>query len=121
MLEAPYIPRTLQVHQVKKDWSETQATSIRRFSNTNWNNSYLGFGTDASPYSQDSVTIFTGRPSGYVQFDVTEAVSNWYNGEPNYGLLIWATNEEVEGRDFRFYSKEVSDSSKRPILHALCD
>ena len=119
--QAPYIPRTLQVHQVKKDWSETQATSIRRFSNTNWSNSYLGIGTDASPYSLDSVTIFTGQPSGYVQFHVTEAVNNWHNGEPNYGLLIWATNEEAEGRDFRFYSREVSDSSKHPFMHVLCD
>ncbi len=38
--------------------------------------------------------MFTGRPAGYVEFDITEAMRNWKSGQPNYGLLVWATNEE---------------------------
>ena len=55
----------------------------------------------------DIVTTFTGRPSGYIQFDITEAAHNWKAGEPNYGVVLLAVNEDVHGResrDTRFYS-----------------
>lgn len=117
----PYIPRTLCVHQVKQEWSETAATSGRRLANMTWSKPYLALdGTDAAPYPQDNgVTVFTGRPRGYIEFDVTEAVRNWKAGDPNYGLLIWATNENDFGREARFYSKERRKS--KPYLNVLCD
>ena len=77
-------------------------------------------GTDASPYVLDSVSIFSGRPSGYVEFDVTVAVKNWLAGEPNYGLLIWDTTETADGRDIRFYSHEQTDTNRRPFLSVFC-
>ncbi len=49
--------------------------------------------------------------NGYMEFDITAAVQNWQSGDPNHGLLIWATNELEEGRDIRFASKESSDST----------
>ena len=49
---APYIPRTLQVHQVKKSWNETQATSIYRSARERWSQPYLALdGTDVVAYS----------------------------------------------------------------------
>ena len=47
----------------------------------------------------DIVTIFTGRPSGYVEFDSTEAALNWKAGEPNYGVMLLAVNEDVHRRE----------------------
>lgn len=117
---APYIPRSLQVHQVKKYWSESQATTYYRWGTTRWNSPYAALdGSDAARYTQDVVTIFTGRPGGWVEFDVTEAVRNWKAGNPNYGLLVWATNENRDGRDLRFYSREKSGSE--PFITVLCD
>jgi hypothetical protein len=60
-------------------------------------------------HPMDIVTIFTGRPSGYVEFDITEAAGNWKAGEPNYGVVLSAVNEDVCGRDTRFYSHRHSE------------
>ena len=119
--EAPYLSRQLQVHQVKKEWSENQTTQENRLLGTPWTAPYLAVnGTDASSYALDCVIMYTGRPADYVEFDVTVAVKNWLAGEPNYGLLVWDFTEDVDGRDLRFYSREQSDTSKRPFLNVLC-
>ena len=119
--QAPSISRTLQLHQVKKYWSETQATSTHRTSGTRWSEPYLALdGTDANPHALDSVTVFTSRPQGFIEFDVTEAVRNWQHGDSNYGILVWATNEDDEGRDLRFYSRSYSDSTKHAFINVLC-
>ena len=31
-----------------------------------------------------------------MEFDITEAMRNWQNGDPNYGVLLMATNEDDE-------------------------
>ncbi len=116
----PYIERGLAVHQVKKPWREEEVTSSHRDSGTLWSQPYLALDdTDAATYSQDAVTIFTGRPAGYVEFDITEAMRNWKDGQPNYGLLVWATNEDVEGRDLRFYSRDNTEN--KPLIRVLCN
>jgi len=51
-----------------------------------------------------------------VEIEVTSAVKEWMSGKPNYGLLLWATNEDQNGRDTRFYSKTHSDSSKHAFI-----
>ena len=117
--QAPYIPRELKVHQVKKSWSESQATSTNRFNGIPWSRSYLAIdGSDAVAYSQGDVVMYPGQPSRYVEFDVTEVTRNWQSGEQNYGLLVWATNENEEGRDLRFYSKERS--TQKPLITVSC-
>jgi hypothetical protein len=108
--EAPYIPRPLQVHQVKEPWKESQATSDYRLSGVPWSKPYLGLdGSDAMEHPMNIVTIFTGRPFGYVEFDITEAALNWKAGEPNYGVVLSAVNEDVCGCDTRFYSHRHSE------------
>ena len=120
--QAPFISRTLQLHQVKKLWSEAQATNTYRTQGTPWSRPYLALdGTDASPHALSSVTVFTSRPQGFIEFDVTEAVRNWQDGDPNYGILVWATNEDDQGRDIRFYSSSYSDSSKHSFIKVLCN
>lgn len=119
---APYISRTLQVYQVKKQWNEAQATSINRLYNTRWSSPYLALdGSDAGPHSIGSATVFTSRPRGFMEFDITEAMRNWKFGDPNYGVLLLASNEDAVGRDLRFGSKSNSDSSRRSFVHVLCD
>ena len=119
--QVPYLSRRLQVHQINKDWSETQATRDNRLSGIRWSAPYLAIdGTDARTHVQDCVTLYTGQPGGYMEFDVTVAVKNWLAGDPNYGLLIWDVTENIAGRDIRFYSREHSDTSKRPFLLVQC-
>ena len=73
--QTPYISRHLRVHQVKKSWSESQATTTNRYSWIRWSSSYLALdGSDAAAYPQSGdVVMYPGQPSRYVDFDVTEA------------------------------------------------
>ena len=48
--------------------------------------------------------------------DITEAARNWKNGEPNYGVLIYTTNDDDDGRDIRFRSREYSTDKPRLIV-----
>eukprot|EP00731_Ephydatia_muelleri_P002288 Em0001g2288a len=106
--QAPDLSRTLQVHQVLVPWSESQATSVYRQTSPvllPWSQPYLALdGTDAVWYPQDSFTM-SQQPSSYIRFDVTDASRNRLKGDPNNGLLVWATNEDDRGTDLVFYSK----------------
>ena len=121
--QAPYIERDLDVHQVSKPWNERDVT--RKFTGIGtqeWDTPYLGLtDTDASSIVQDTVRIFTDRPAGYVEFDVTQAMNEWKSvPSSNYGLLVRATNEATVGRYLRFYSREIPESYRRPVIKVLC-
>jgi hypothetical protein len=122
--QVPFISRPLQVHQVKKAWLESQVTTTNRLTGQRWSQPYLALdGTDADPNGLlcEPVTIHTYRPAGFVEFDITEAVRNWKSGDPNYGVLLLATNEDALGRDTRFVSKTDSNTSKHAYVNVLCD
>ena len=119
---APFISRTIQAHRVLKRWNETQATRYIRSISDKWDTAYLGLDdTDANDCPTGHTIIHTWRPSGFVEIEVTSAVQDWKAGKPNYGLLLWATNEDINGRDTRFFSKSYSDSSKHPYMLVNCN
>ena len=120
--QAPFITRTIQAHRILKSWQETQTTYARINSTSYWHQQYLGIDdTDANDCPTGHATIYAGRPSGFIEIDVTSAVRDWIAGKPNYGLLIWATNENQNGRDTRFYSNFHTDSLKHPYLLINCN
>ena len=119
---APFISRTIQAHRVLKSWNETQATRYNRNSRRKWKTPYLGLDdTDANDCPTGHATIHTYRPAGFVEIEVTSAAQDWKAGKPNYGLLLWATNEDTNGRDTRFFSKSYSDSAKHPFMLVNCN
>ena len=120
--DVPYIPRPLQVNQIIKYWNENTATRDNSQHGVQWNTSYLGLdGSDAIASALDVVTVYTGRPAGHMEFDITQAAKNWLSGQPNYGVVISATNEQVQGREARFYSRERgNDWCVHPIMSVLC-
>jgi hypothetical protein len=68
--QVPFVSRPLQVHQVKKQWSESQATSTYRLSNQPWSQPWLALdGTDADPEGLPSepVTISPSSAEGALQ------------------------------------------------------
>ena len=122
VLQAPFISRDIQVHQVTKDWEENQATSTIRKTGVPWGEPYLDLdGCDAKEKALDSVTIYISRPQGFVEFDITKAIHHWQKGQPNYGVVIWATNEDTPGRDTRFVSNASSDTNTHAYVNVLCD
>jgi len=120
--QAPFITRTIQAHRVLQQWDETQATTTKRTSTSFWNTPYLGLDDiDAVHCPTGHTTIYACRPQSFVEIEVTSAAMNWKAGEPNYGVVIWATNEDQQGRDTRFASTSDSDSSKYPFIVLNCD
>lgn len=120
--DAPDIIRYLVVHLMNKAWNEAQATAKYRVRGTPW--STLGIGVDGSDAQScrqcGIVTMFPARPSGFVEFDITNAVQSWAQGVPNYGVMVHAINEFEEGRDLRFASNKEKDKDKHAFVHVLC-
>lgn len=119
----PFIPRYLEVHMVKKQWKESQATRTRRLSSSYWSVPWLALdGRDAEvpPQERSPVTIFPWRPRGFVEFDITNAVKSWRGGVPNYGLVVRATNELEPGRGIRFASNAYPQRDKHAFVRVLC-
>ena len=120
--QAPFITRTIRAHRVLKSWKETQATSTKRDSYYNWHTPWLGLNNiDATSYPTGQTTIYASRPRGFVEIEVTSAVKAWKSGSPNYGVVIWATNENKAGRGTRFASKADSDSSRHAYIILNCN
>ena len=72
-------------------------------------------------YSLAELLYCISRPSDFMEFDITEAMRNWQNGDPNYGVLLRATNENDLGRDVRFYSNAQSNTGRHAYVTVLCD
>jgi len=54
------------------------------------------------------------------QWDLSALTQKWVNGTAvNYGVILWATNEDVAGYTFRFYSSEATNPSDRPYLEVV--
>lgn len=121
-VEAPSIGRHLQVHQLLKNWDEIEVTSKYRSNESGWNEPFVALDdSDAALAWLDRVTVYPQRPPGYVEFDVTEAVRNWCTGQENHGVLLWATNEDVNGRELRFCgSRYDEEPDMEPKLIVQC-
>ena len=120
--KTPFITRTIRAHRVLKSWKETEATSTRRDFNNNWDAQWLELNdTDATACPTGQTTVYVYRPSGFVQIEVTSAVKAWKSGSPNYGVVIWATNENVAGRTTRFASNAHSDPSTHAYIILNCN
>ena len=116
--QVPFISRSLEVHQVTKEWTESRATSTIRKDGENWVTAYGQIGGDTEQTPTDTVHVRPFRPRGYVGFDVTLAATHWDEGEDNYGLMFHDTNEGTNGRDLRFFGKGSSEYA--PFLDVYC-
>lgn len=113
----PYHPRPIEVRQVLKSWKESEVTRDQRFSGASWSRPYLGIDdTDAKSSITDTQTISRDTYSGYIEWDITSIVRNWIAGEPNYGVLLSASNETVLGREIRFYDQKNSSNEKPHLI-----
>ena len=48
------------------------------------------------------------RSEGFIEFDIANIVESWDQGSPNHGLVVRATNENVDGTVIKFYSDHDS-------------
>ena len=105
------IERTLCAHRVLKSWSEDSGGVGL---------GYIPLGDGASSTCLSNVTLQPWPDFGSnVTFDITVAAKSWNRGNPNYGILVLATNENIVARDRRFFSSEAG-TSYRPYLLVDC-
>lgn len=95
------VPNTIGVHQVLTSWTESGVT---------WNNQPAHQPTAAS-----SQTI--GTPPGFVTWDVTQLVRDWYSGaSPNNGLKLVSTSETVGTFDSKTFDSKEKAGGNLPCL-----
>ena len=111
------IDREVRVHRILAPWNEQQVTSVKKTSQQNWNVPYLGLNDiDATVEALDS-EMWIFDELGWKSFNVTLAAKHWLDQPAaNFGLLMWATNEDVSGHDRRFHSRESGETALRPQL-----
>ena len=119
--EVPWIPRPIQARQVLRSWRDTQATRDVRLVNTPWSRPYLNLNdADARMNVDDTQTISRSNTAGYISWNITTSARNWLAGQPNNGILLSAANDDVFGREIRFYSRERSTANLVPYLEIHC-
>ena len=65
--------------------------------------------------------FYPSTQRGFVKIEVTSAAKAWKSGSPNYGVVIWATNENVAGRDTRFTSNaDINNPSQHAYIFLDC-
>ena len=114
ILEEPTLTRQLCTYQILSSWDEE----------TFGGSTYMTAGTDYVPNCMDLVTLTNDTiegqlPSGFVPFDITEAARSWVSGADNNGILVLDLNEDLDGRDRRFWSRE-GPPRNWPYLEITC-
>jgi len=121
-----WIDRWVQAHQVLSSWNEAQANKDNRSTGSPWNATYGKIGDTVPPADDangqyESRVLFwqsEGLPA-WKSWDLTALTQKWVSGTPNYGVMLWATNEDSAGYTMRFYSSETTNSSDRPYLYVV--
>jgi len=115
---SPWVDRWVQAHQLLVNWNELQATRDVRLTGTNWALQYGAInGTDANATMESKTLFQVNEFPVWKHWDLTTLTQKWINGmTTNYGVILWATNENTDGMNLWFRSSEYSDSNYTPRL-----
>ncbi len=103
--------RTLYVHRMTSDWGEGTNRGENLWSSSEswgWNNR-----RNAKTTTGEGTRVFSGYSDGtWYTVDITEIVQAWYNGSPNYGviLVLAAGSEDDDTNALEFYSRQAGSS-----------
>ena len=76
--------------------------------------------SDAASHVQNYVKLHTNDPGGqYLEFDITEFSCNQKSVKCNYGILVWANNENQAEHDICFYRREYSTG--KTYINIICN
>ncbi len=122
-----WVDRWVQAHQMLVSWNEAQATKDNRLTGTAWNATYGKIGGTVPPADDangqfESTTLFWQNETLPVwkSWELTALTQKWLNGTAsNYGVVLWATNEDTDGYTSRFHSSEATNSSDRPYVEVV--
>jgi RHS repeat-associated protein len=124
-----WVDRWVQAHQMLVSWNEAQATKDNRLTGTAWNATYGKIGgavpppDDANGQYESKMWFIASDTLSlpmWKQWDLSALTQKWVNGAAaNYGVILWADNEDVAGYTMRFYSSEATNQSDRPYLEVV--
>jgi beta-N-acetylglucosaminidase/Glycosyl hydrolase family 20, domain 2 len=93
------------------------ASEVYGGSTTAWESVGCQGALDRTQSDMDHVNVLqSAGPGIWVEFDVTEAVQAWSNGEPNYGVFL-----DCAGGNAYFFSADNGNDSLNPILEVIYD
>jgi hypothetical protein len=101
--DAPSVNK-VRLYRMLRDWSENSVT---------WNSMGDGLSVDGlEAIIGENGEVVPSVQDGFITFDVTESLSAWAAGAPNYGWLI-----TINGTDaWRMYTSEATTAGDRPRL-----
>ncbi|MBC6949166.1 RHS repeat-associated core domain-containing protein, partial [candidate division KSB1 bacterium] len=109
-----WVDRWVQAHELLKSWHELQADSSERLDDIPWlaPRGKIGPGNnpitvDANGQFESKVLFQQGEHPAWKSWDLTNLTQKWVKTpSSNHGVILWATNEDVNAYDLRFYSSE---------------
>lgn len=105
-----FIPRDIAANLILVPWCERTASVSYP-----WSVPYGAFGVDYAATSEDVVHF--GLPPAWKSFDLTSAVQKWVDGTiENNGVVLWATNENIDGCSMWIRSSEYYNMNYRPYM-----
>jgi hypothetical protein len=110
------------VHQLLAiDFAENEATRDDRTIDLPWYAPYAAInGQDAKATMESTLLFQAGQTGTWKNWDLSALAQKWVNGTvANYGVILWATNEDTDGKDLRFRSSEYSNSTFWPKLEII--
>ena len=102
----------ISIHKITNDWNENTAK---------WNNMQNSFSNRIEDYyTANRMDSFHQEP-GYEyidQFKITNLVQQWYNGEPNYGIML-KEYKEAGTDQITFHYESVEKDMIVPIIEKI--
>jgi len=124
----PWVDRWVQAHQLLRHWRESEADSLKRRVGSNWLSprGKIGPGSDSTLVDAngqyESTTLFKDLEyPAWKSWDLTALTQKWITGAAtNYGVILWATNEDANGMNLFFRSSEyTTDPTMQPKLEII--
>ncbi|MGH7495427.1 MAG: DNRLRE domain-containing protein [bacterium] len=116
--------RWVQAHQLLVNWDELQATRDNRLTATPWAAQYGALdGTDANAAYESTLLFSQNEPVlQWKTWDLSALMQKWVKvsgsgSAPNYGVMLWATDEDTDGHTMQFNSSEAA--SNQPYLEII--
>jgi len=118
----------VQAHQLLRHWRELEADSLKRRTGSNWltPRGKIGPGSDSTLVDAngqyESTTLFKDLEyPAWKIWDLSALTQKWItSAATNYGVILWATNEDTDGMNLFFRSSEyTTDPTMQPKLEVI--
>jgi hypothetical protein len=115
------VDRVIRAHQMLVPWNEATATSSNAQIGQPWTASLAGVdGTDAKAEAEDTSLFEWQVTQIWHDFDITALAKTWLAvPSSNYGVLLMAENETVEGRDMRLRSSNAPETDQHAMIEIV--